>query len=86
VGEETVKIEVPAGHKQGMPVPKGGSSCASCKYLEPGLECSNEYFQKWNGSAKIPTKDASSYCSDYWEPRSGRRTAGETLKAQRDKK
>jgi hypothetical protein len=61
------KIEYPKDHEPGMKVPKGGSSCASCKYLRPELECSNEYFQKWHGSNKIPTKDASSYCSDWYE-------------------
>jgi len=81
-----MKIEVPTGHKQGMRVPHGGSSCASCKYLEPGLNCSNEYFQKWNGGPKIPTKDASSYCSDFYEEKSTRSTVGETLKSQRAEK
>jgi hypothetical protein len=67
-GKHMPKPTFPADHKPGMRVPKGGSSCASCKYLKPGLRCGSEYFVKWNGSDKIPTTSADEYCSDYWEP------------------
>ena len=82
-----MKIEVPADHKQGIAVPKGGSSCASCKYLRPGLHCASEYFQRWHGSSKIPAKSADSYCSDFYEEGERRRqTAGDQLRDQRERK
>lgn len=62
------KPTYPEDHKAGMRVPKGGSSCQSCEYLAgDGKECSNEYFQKWNGSNKLPAP-ADEYCSDWYEP------------------
>src|SRR5579862_3779827 len=72
------KVEYPAGHEAGMMVPKGGSSCASCKYYKGLLKCGNEYFVKWNGaqatppkpagSDDIPAKSADEYCSDFYIP------------------
>lgn len=60
---------LPRGHRPGMRVPEGGSSCASCEYVRPGAECANPNFQKWNGSAKIPGGDPERYCSDWYEPK-----------------
>lgn len=58
---------LPADHKPGMRVPKGGSSCASCKFVsEDKLRCSNEYFIKWNGSDVLPAP-ADEYCTDWYE-------------------
>jgi hypothetical protein len=59
-------IEYPKDHQPGMKVPKGGSSCATCEYLTPDKECSNEYFVKWNGSGKLPAPP-DEYCSDWYE-------------------
>jgi hypothetical protein len=82
-----VKIEVPAGHQVGMKVTKGGSSCANCKFLRPGLKCANTHFQDWNGSDKIPTKAADEYCSDFWEPApEKRKTLGDQLRSQKENK
>jgi hypothetical protein len=59
----------PANHQPGMRVPKGGSSCSSCKYLsENGKECTSEFFIKWHGTDKLPAP-ANEYCSDWYEPR-----------------
>jgi hypothetical protein len=80
------EVTYPKDHKPGMAVTKPGSSCANCRYLRPNLYCANEYFQKWNGGNKIPTKDANSYCSDWWEPREGRKTLGEQLSEQKESK
>lgn len=64
-----MKPTYPADHVPAMRVPKGGSSCATCKYVgEDRKHCSNEYFIKWNGSNKLPAP-ADSYCSDWYEPR-----------------
>lgn len=80
------KAEYPSDHKAGMAVTEGGSSCSNCEYLKPGLKCGNEYFQRWHGSDKIPTKDATKYCSDWWEPREKKKTLGEQVQHQRENK
>lgn len=65
---------LPAGHKPGMRVPKGGSSCANCRFasVQPdGPYCTEKNFIKWNGgTGRLPVNDASTYCSDWWEPNS----------------
>lgn len=62
------KTEYPPNHKPGMKVPKGGSSCLSCKYYLGSNRCGNQYFAKWHESFLIPYP-ADSYCSDWWEPK-----------------
>jgi len=53
----------------GMQVPKGGSMCANCKYLdEDKKSCTKENFIRWNGSEVIPGK-IDEYCSDWYEPK-----------------
>ena len=66
--EKTETVVVPAGHEVGMKVPKGGSSCAVCKWHdEKGNTCGNKYWVKWHkGDNKIPAA-ADSYCCDYYE-------------------
>lgn len=60
-------FELPSDHKPAMRVPKGGSSCAVCKFWD-GKDCENEYYRKWNnGSGKIPVSDPTTYCSDWFE-------------------
>lgn len=58
----------PADHQAGMRVPKGGSNCEKCEYLDRNTmkDCRNQYFIKWNGSKKIPGP-IDEYCSDYFE-------------------
>jgi hypothetical protein len=66
------RVQYPPNHKPGMEVPKGGSSCASCEYLNSDKKtCSSQYFIKWNGSERIPMPDGdpTRYCSDFYEPR-----------------
>ena len=59
----------PSDHKAAMKVPKGGSSCSNCEYLADNkTDCKNTYFQKWNGSPRIPAP-IDEYCSDWFEPR-----------------
>lgn len=68
-----MKAEYPDDHQPGMKVPKGGSSCAKCEYLgSNGKSCTNEYFVKWNGSAKLPAP-ADQYCSDWFETAKGKK-------------
>jgi hypothetical protein len=59
----------PAGHKPGMAVPKGGSSCQSCEYYQGKMICTNRYFIRWNGSNRIPANEPDEYCSDWYERR-----------------
>ncbi len=69
LSEENIP-EYPDSHRAGMKVPKGGSSCESCKYLADNKkDCTSEYFQKWNGSEVIPGP-IDSYCSDWYVPAS----------------
>lgn len=71
--ESAGHFEFPSGHEPGMEVPKGGSSCKSCKYLEDPEKriCGNQYFIDWQRSKgvkkpeEIPGK-IDSYCSDWW--------------------
>jgi len=57
----------PPDHKVGMQVPKGGSACAKCKYVD-GQDCTQKDFVKWNGSDVIP-KPVNEYCCDFFEPK-----------------
>lgn len=65
--QAAAKATYPSDHVAGMRVPKGGSNCAKCEYLADNkTDCTNEYFQKWNGGPKIPGK-IDEYCSDWFE-------------------
>lgn len=65
-------IKYPRNHRPGMKVPRGGSSCSTCKFVSQDRQhCGNEYFVLWNGSDKLPAP-ADSYCSDWYEPAPGK--------------
>lgn len=49
-----------------MVVPVGGSDCAKCEYFHAPKNCSNEAFQKWNGSRVLPA-EPDRYCCDLFE-------------------
>ncbi len=64
-----------ADHQAGMIVPKGGSSCANCRFLVGNDECSEPNFIAWDGAMATPPKlkgsgklpaPATEYCSDWW--------------------
>lgn len=62
---------LPPGHKPAMRVPKGGASCANCKFAsikEDGPHCGESHFIAWNGGSRLPVNDPTTYCSDWWEP------------------
>lgn len=59
-----LNITYPADHQVGMRVPKGGSNCAKCEYVN-GQDCTQEQFVKWNGSEVIPAP-TDSYCCDFF--------------------
>jgi mannose-6-phosphate isomerase-like protein (cupin superfamily) len=66
------------GHRLGLPVPRGGSSCASCRWLrkeEDGPHCASALWQLWprsqgggGGRSRLPVDDAGTYCCDLWAP------------------
>jgi hypothetical protein len=63
------KVYFPTDHQAGMKVPKGGSSCANCKYLgEDEKSCESKYYKIWHGSKELP-EPADEYCSDWYEPK-----------------
>lgn len=57
--------DYPPDHKVGMRVPKGGSDCAKCEYVQ-GQNCKQKDFIKWNGSNVIPAP-TDEYCCDFFE-------------------
>jgi hypothetical protein len=59
-------IKVPDNHRIGTRVPEGGSSCASCKYLQKQNHCGNKYWLAWHKDPLIP-EPADSYCCDFYE-------------------
>lgn len=66
--QQAPQAQYPPDHQAGMQVPKGGSSCASCKYLGPDqASCTNDYFVQWNGGPQLPAPP-DEYCSDWYEP------------------
>lgn len=67
-----VKVEHAAGHKLGTVVPKGGSDCEKCEYLdrETMKDCMDKVFQKWHGSSTIPAA-IDCYCCDEFETYEG---------------
>jgi hypothetical protein len=57
----------PQDHEAAMRVPKGGSSCTSCRWLGEDREtCCNEHFIRWNGSNRLPYP-CDEFCSDWYE-------------------
>ena len=62
---------LPAYHEPGMRVPRGGTSCANCRYVfypDGKPHCAEPHFVAWNKGTRIPVDDAREYCSDWWQP------------------
>lgn len=80
-------ITYPGSHEVGVKVPKGGSSCANCRHLKPGIRCDEKTYVQWNGSDKIPTKAADEYCCDLWQGgEREKQTLGDQLRDQKNQK
>jgi hypothetical protein len=63
----------PPDHEPFVAVPRGGSSCSNCRFVSGDLtSCGSPDFRAYYGTAAIPFApghDATSSCSDWWEPR-----------------
>lgn len=58
----------PRDHEPAMRVPKGGSSCANCRFLGKNRRtCRNRYYIEYHGSNCLP-HPCDEFCSDWWEP------------------
>jgi len=62
------KFELPSSHIAAFEIPKGGSSCASCKWVSIDMKsCANPFFIEWNGGdTKLPVS-ADRFCSDWYQ-------------------
>ena len=65
------RVHVPADHKPGMEVPKGGSCCANCKHYRtdpstPYGRCAEPNFSLYYGTSSIPIAP-DRYCSDWYD-------------------
>lgn len=67
--------DYPADHEVGIRVPKGGSDCAKCEYVD-GQDCTQADFVKWNGSEVIP-EPTDEYCCDFFEAGEKEKSDGE---------
>ena len=65
-GKESAEKALPRDHKLGMRVPKGGSSCSTCKFLASPTTCGNEGFIKWNKGPDLPFPK-NEYCCDLYQ-------------------
>lgn len=54
----------PKDHKVGMRVPKGGSSCSKCEYVD-GQKCKEKHLIAWLGTDVIPAP-TDSWCCDFY--------------------
>jgi hypothetical protein len=68
------KFQLPLAHRPAMAVPKGGSSCSTCRYYHPqgGYfgQCGEPNFKRFYGTTMIPCP-ADEFCSDWYEPAAG---------------
>lgn len=64
------KVTFPKDHEAAMRVPKGGSCCKNCSFVDvDGHACKSEHYVKWAGTHKLPPLPLDEICSDWYEPR-----------------
>lgn len=62
----------PADHVPAIRVPKGGSSCATCKFVSLDLlHCASADYVKWNNGSPDLLWPADEFCSDWYVPKAG---------------
>ena len=65
------KATYPSNHRPAMQVPKGGSSCATCRHVSRDLKhCASPFYVKWHGNPLLDYP-ADQFCSDWYEPAKG---------------
>ncbi len=65
------EVQFPQSHVPGIRVPKGGSSCSTCRFLGADKKtCDNYYWVEWSGTNMLP-EPADEYCSDWYEVAKG---------------
>jgi hypothetical protein len=64
------KTTYPRDHVAAMRVPKGGSNCSNCKYVDKEAHaCKSAHYRLWNGGdGKLPDYGLDEICSDWYEP------------------
>jgi len=64
------KTSFPRDHVAAMRVPKGGSSCKNCKFVDVDAHaCKSAHYVRWNGGdPKLPDFGLDEICSDWYEP------------------
>lgn len=61
-------LTFPDDHVPAIPVPKGGSCCKNCMYVDAAKhECREPHYIKWNGSPKLPPFPLDEICSDWYD-------------------
>lgn len=64
-------FRLPVDHEPALRVPKGGSSCANCKFYVPQAgtygHCVEPNYIAWAGSTALPCP-ADEFCSDWYVP------------------
>lgn len=65
------KFELPPDHIAAIQVPKGGSCCKNCEFVDAEKhECKNPHYIKWNGDdPKLPDLPLDEICSDWYGPK-----------------
>jgi len=61
------EFKLPEGHKPILGVPKGGSCCANCRFVNAEKHtCGEPNYIRWNGGPKLPDKPLDELCSDWY--------------------
>lgn len=59
---------VPEDHVPAIRVPKGGSCCKNCMFVDAERhECKEPHYIDWNGSPKLPPLPLDEICSDWYD-------------------
>lgn len=63
---------LPPNHVAAIQVPKGGSCCANCVFVDAKRHaCREPHYIKWNGSPLLPMLPLNEICSDWYTPAPG---------------
>lgn len=61
-------LTFPDDHVPAIRVPKGGSSCSNCMFVDAARhECKEPHYIEWNGGPKLPPLPLDEICSDWYD-------------------